>query len=658
MTDIKPPELTNSAVTPKAAAQADVVVTEAEAKTIPDAIKARVEAQAVRAQAVRDAAVARQDQAQTSKNTAKPTPERTAETVRQVRAEGRVVERLDNGDYVVRTREGDVVLRPQQAAETPRAQVPVRVDFPPQIDNGEAVIVQVTVRPSQLDGEALRTTATPLDVAIAAPALAPPVSEVLPAIPVRLEALPADFVLPPYQPAVQNFTISTADFPVLTPLVTGPDTSPALTSKAQILTPIAYSGLADLAALRITPPAVPAHIAQHLVQPDSILAEPAPLTLGGARVSIQTNFTPPPITALPTATVDTTLPLQTPPAGLLQATAAVDTGAGNLVLAPIKAGDVPLVITGQKHNGAPIVRAQAHQAVQPQASLHALNQVADAAQGTPSQLFLLHGLTFDQAAGQIVRVSPQGIATADIAQAAPLPVIPAGIPAAVALTPYFLTTESWPVMDALQQDLARISPQTAQSFGAMIPSPSANPGQMMPAIMFFMAAIRSGDMASWLGEKASTLLKAASDGKALSRLTGEGELLSRLATERPSAEWRSLPLPFYHDDQFRKVLLHVREEMAEHDANQQKGKNVRFIFDLALDNMGDVQLDGLFHGSGRMDLIVRTEQHFSQAMHQEMRRVYAGAVEQAGVHGELSFQNALQQWVTVNHQAKAFGVNT
>jgi len=178
---------------------------------------------------------------------------------------------------------------------------------------------------------------------------------------------------------------------------------------------------------------------------------------------------------------------------------------------------------------------------------------------------------------------------------------------------------------------------------------------MMPAVLFFVAAVRGGDLAQWLGDKTIDILRKA-DGKALNKLLSEGELMGRVASERSSGDWRSLPVPFYHNDEFQKILLHVKDEAYEQTEDSKGHKNVRFLFELTLDKIGDLQLDGFFHSGGRLDLIVRTHERFSQAMQQEMRRLYAGAVEQAGVHGELAFQTSLKQWVMIDYKEKGAAV--
>lgn len=229
--------------------------------------------------------------------------------------------------------------------------------------------------------------------------------------------------------------------------------------------------------------------------------------------------------------------------------------------------------------------------------------------------------------------------------------------AAAALPPfsYFLTPEPWPAMEEIYNALARLAPAAAQALSNVAPSP-ANPAQMTPAALFFIAAIRGGDMTGWLGDKAIEALKRGGREGLLSRITQEGSLISRMASEPVSQEWRAMPLPMYWQGEFHKIALYYKRDEHNKDQPNQQGGQVRFVFDLSLSQMGKVQLDGLFRGK-RLDLIVRTEQHFSQAVQMDMRATYAKALRETSVTGELSFQNKPEQWVMITPEQQNFGAS-
>lgn len=255
--------------------------------------------------------------------------------------------------------------------------------------------------------------------------------------------------------------------------------------------------------------------------------------------------------------------------------------------------------------------------------------------------------------GALIAFAPLTPASAGEAQAtlqSPLPNAPQ-LTSTQALPPLplpslFAVPDIWPLMEELQQSLARTAPQIAQATMAMTPSP-ANPAQFGAAALFFLAAVRGGDLSQWLGTKAHDILQRSAEGRSLlGRLGQEGGLISRL--EPAAADWRTTMLPLFWEGETHKAVLHYKHEERDNtdDPDQKGRKQTRFIFDISLSRLGPVQLDGLFR-PGRLDLILRTQEPLSQAMMATMKRGYAGALVDTEITGELSFQNTPEQWVTV-----------
>jgi len=224
----------------------------------------------------------------------------------------------------------------------------------------------------------------------------------------------------------------------------------------------------------------------------------------------------------------------------------------------------------------------------------------------------------------------------------------------------------WPAFQDIQQTLlqssAQNAAQTAQAFSNVIPSP-ANSTQFAPAALLFVAAMRGGDMGSWLSDKASEILRSSGKSSLMSRIGAESTTISR-AADAPSGEWRGMNIPLMWDGDIQKIALHYKHD-STNDDNQKKqsgNKGTRFIFDLNLDAMGKVQLDGFFRpisDSGpRLDIVLRTEERFSASMQAEMRRVYMDAIKPSQIGGELSFQDGIDSWVMIDAQdPAALGVN-
>jgi hypothetical protein len=216
----------------------------------------------------------------------------------------------------------------------------------------------------------------------------------------------------------------------------------------------------------------------------------------------------------------------------------------------------------------------------------------------------------------------------------------------------------WPALDELYNTLQRLSPQAAASLGRALPN-AGNSSQIGTAAMMFIAAIRSGNLGAWLGDKKMDLLQQTQRSDLLSRLTQEPSattVRAPAAEQSSSSDWRAVPLPMFWEGEIHKITLYTRHEN-QSDEQKNKGQGrTRFIFDLSLSRIGDVQLDGLLRDN-RLDLVVRTQNAFSLPMQQTMRQAYSGALDQTDLTGELNFQGSTQNWVHVLQAKEQLGVH-
>lgn len=201
----------------------------------------------------------------------------------------------------------------------------------------------------------------------------------------------------------------------------------------------------------------------------------------------------------------------------------------------------------------------------------------------------------------------------------------------------------WPAFDDIFQSFYQATPQAAQIMGRVIPSP-ANPATFGPALMLFAAAIRSGDLQGWMGDKKFDMLQKLGKGGLVERLSSETSSLAR-GGDSAATDWKSIPIPLLWQNEISKIMFHVRKE--PHENEREEGEQgTRFVMDLSLTRMGDVQLDGLVRNS-RVDLIVRTSHPISTMMQEAMATAYAKALDGTNIYGELGFQSGGNGWETV-----------
>lgn len=214
----------------------------------------------------------------------------------------------------------------------------------------------------------------------------------------------------------------------------------------------------------------------------------------------------------------------------------------------------------------------------------------------------------------------------------------------------------WPAMDEVFTNMLQNAPQLAASLTRTLPN-AGNPQQLAPAAMAVIAAIRTGDMGSWLGERKVDLLQRLGKADLINSLRQTATTAAPTAETTATSDWRAVPLPMFWEGEIHKITLYTRREnMDQQNQDKPEGGKTRFIFDLSLSRLGDIQLDGYLQDK-RLDLVVRTQNAFSLPMQQTMRQAYTGALDQANLSGELNFQGSTKNWVHVLEQKEELGVN-
>ncbi len=221
----------------------------------------------------------------------------------------------------------------------------------------------------------------------------------------------------------------------------------------------------------------------------------------------------------------------------------------------------------------------------------------------------------------------------------------------------FLTPEIWATMQELQSALTQANPQIAHAFSNIVPNIS-NPANLAPSALFFIAALRSGDVQNWLSEKTIETLKRAGKSDIIKKINTEFSHIMRANSEQATQEWRALSLPLAWQNEIHKAVIHYRkEDNNQTNDSENSGSKTRFVMDLNLSNIGKIQLDGLFVDSNkagkRLDLILRSEDNFSESMKMEMRAKFKDALNDIKFTGDLNFQSNKNSWVNISLTPKS-----
>ncbi len=204
----------------------------------------------------------------------------------------------------------------------------------------------------------------------------------------------------------------------------------------------------------------------------------------------------------------------------------------------------------------------------------------------------------------------------------------------------------WPALHEALRALQQADPVTAHVFGQSLPTPTA---RLTPTALFFLSALKAGVVGNWLGENTIRALQDAGRRDLVDRLGDDFGKMSAQARDPLPDAWRAVSLPLLHDEQASLLQFYVRQQY-DRDAQGEDAPGLRpvtrFIVNLRLSRMGELQLDGLLR-KHNFDMILRTQDKLSFEMRQGLMQAFANGLEQAHMQGSLGFQTRAQSWITV-----------
>jgi len=217
---------------------------------------------------------------------------------------------------------------------------------------------------------------------------------------------------------------------------------------------------------------------------------------------------------------------------------------------------------------------------------------------------------------------------------APLPLPPSQAAAANA-APLVALSRQWPALEETLAALQQADPQLAQSvMRAILPQPGPH---FTSGMLFFMSALKGGDVRAWLGEPAVRALEGAGKGRLIGKLNDEFREIGR-GSEAREGEWRGYFLPVHDGQHIQQVRLFVHRHGGEDgDGTDGEAEGTRFMVDVEMTRLGPIQIDGLVREK-RLDLVVRTREALPDEMRREISAIFVSAGETTGFKGGLTFQ--------------------
>ncbi|MDA0239605.1 MAG: hypothetical protein O3A84_06210, partial [Proteobacteria bacterium] len=192
----------------------------------------------------------------------------------------------------------------------------------------------------------------------------------------------------------------------------------------------------------------------------------------------------------------------------------------------------------------------------------------------------------------------------------------------------------WPALDEAISHVQNTQPAATQQFlNGTVPQPNT---QLTTNILFFLTALRGGDLRQWLtGGPMRSLERDRPE--LLGRMNDDFGQLSRIFNESPSSDWRTALVPFLNGSQLEQIRMFSRGRRDGRDKDGDDDDQTRFVIDVELSQLSRVQLDGLVKAKEKhFDLYLRTD----GPLPTEMRRDITASAEATGVAGRLVYQGS------------------
>ena len=198
-------------------------------------------------------------------------------------------------------------------------------------------------------------------------------------------------------------------------------------------------------------------------------------------------------------------------------------------------------------------------------------------------------------------------------------------------------SRKWPALEQVIQVLHEATPTTAQQLvNSFIPRPDAG---LTSGLVFFLTALRGGDIRSLIGEAPMRLIESRRPNLA-GRVSEDFSALARIADEPGSSDWRVALIPINTGAQIEQIRMLMRQHGSD-DEEATDTADSRFVIDVELSTFGRLQLDGLVRNNGKsLDLIIRSEAPLSGTMHDDIRTIFLDAADLTGLTGSVNFQAA------------------
>jgi hypothetical protein len=209
----------------------------------------------------------------------------------------------------------------------------------------------------------------------------------------------------------------------------------------------------------------------------------------------------------------------------------------------------------------------------------------------------------------------------------------------------------WRSLKNVFTTLSTLDPALAAALAERIlPKPHA---KLTNEMLFFLAAVKKGDVGEWMGRRARDLLAERAP-ETFDKFAREFLQLQQAMTEPKTQGWTGLVIPFLTQGQLQQIRLYLRQDEAS-GGKRGTSDGQRFIIDLDLSSLGDLQLDGfikLREMKKEFDLIIRSARHLPADVTQGIRQIFETSLSTTGMQGYVSFQEGREHFLAPLSEAR------
>lgn len=164
--------------------------------------------------------------------------------------------------------------------------------------------------------------------------------------------------------------------------------------------------------------------------------------------------------------------------------------------------------------------------------------------------------------------------------------------------------------------------------------------QAAAKLLWFIASVSKNNLGMWLSPEVRSMLEQYNKQDLLTKLESSFTTMKTHFTETNTQGWQTLLFPFFDGKEIQYGQFYMRRYKPETGENG-TSQDLRFLVEVDLDYMGEIQLDGLVKHvlqHKQFDLYVRTRLPLSEEMRQDIVDIFAESAELSGVTGHVQFQ--------------------